>query len=276
MKFEIVPAHELSLAEQARVFTEAFAGYLIGSIELDATGLGRFLCGQGADLCYSRFVRSKSGELAGFGYINRTGNISRLAGMGTVPTARRTGAAAFLLSHLLDEAKARGDETMMLECFEQNAPALVLYHQHKFREVGRLFGWRGRGGGKSEQSDQPEKLSVLTASQMRSPLDYPELPWQISRFAMVKIPNARAFSLSGQCVVIGAPAPEPVRIHGFFGHGDNDWIAPRNALRAVLTKFPGTEFFAPQIFPEQFGPEIFEPLGFKREALNQFLMRRDL
>src|SRR5438105_240043 len=105
MKFEIVPAQDLSLAEQARVFTDAFAGYLAGSIELDATGLGRFLCAQGVDIYYSRFVRSKTGELAGFGCINRTGNISRLAGMGTVPAARRTGAAAFLLSHLLDEAK---------------------------------------------------------------------------------------------------------------------------------------------------------------------------
>src|SRR5205085_5279649 len=125
---------------------------------------------------YSRFVRSKSGELAGFGCINRTGNISRLDGMGTVPAARRTGAAAFLLSHLLDEAKARGDETMMLECFEQNAPALALYRQHKFKEAGRLFGWRGVGGGTDQGSNRLEKLSLLTASQMRTPSDYPELP----------------------------------------------------------------------------------------------------
>jgi ribosomal protein S18 acetylase RimI-like enzyme len=276
MKFEIVPAHELSLAEQAQTFTDAFAGYLIGSIELDAAGLGRFLCGQGADLCYSRFVRTKAGELASFGYINRTGPISRLAGMGTMPAARRSGAAAFLLSHLLDEAKARADETMVLECFEQNAPALALYRRHKFKEVGRLFGWRAHGGRKDQRSNQLEKLPVLTASQMRTPSDYPELPWQISRFAVVKIPAARAFAFDGASVIVGGPTPEPVRIHGFFGHRDDDWNPFRNVLRAVLAKFPGTEFFAPQIFPEQFGAEIFEPLGFKRESLNQFLMRREL
>jgi hypothetical protein len=45
---------------------------------------------------------------------------------------------------------------------------------------------------------------------------------------------------------------------------------------AVLRKFPESEFFAREIFPEEFGPKVFEPLGFKREPLNQILMRHDL
>src|SRR6266550_4712287 len=138
MDFEIVPAHELLLAEQANIFNRAFAGYLAGWSEMDAGALARFLCAQGADLCYSRFVRAK-GELAGFGYINRTGNISRLAAMGTVPEARRTGAAAHLLSQLVDESKTRGDAAMMLEVFEQNLPALALYRRYGFHELSRLF-----------------------------------------------------------------------------------------------------------------------------------------
>ncbi len=51
MSLEIVPAHELSLAEQAQVFTDAFTGYVGGSFAMDAAGLARFLCAQGADLC---------------------------------------------------------------------------------------------------------------------------------------------------------------------------------------------------------------------------------
>jgi hypothetical protein len=164
---------------------------------------------------------------------------------------------------------------MMLECFEQNPAALALYRRHQFKEVGRLFGWRAHGGN-GERSDQLKELPVLTASQMETASGYPEIPWQISRFAMAKIPNGRALALDGQCVIIGGAAPEPVRIHGFFGYRNHDWTGLRNLLRAVLTKFPDTEFFAPQIFPDQFGPEVFEPLGFKRETLNQFLMRREL
>jgi ribosomal protein S18 acetylase RimI-like enzyme len=141
MDFEIVPAHELPLAEQASIFNQAFAGYLAGSMEFDPAGFARFLCAQGADLCYSRFVREKGGIVA-FGYINRTGNISRLAGMGTIPAARRTGAAAYLVSKLVEEAKDRNDATLMLEVFEQNEPALALYRRHRFEDVSRLFGWR--------------------------------------------------------------------------------------------------------------------------------------
>jgi ribosomal protein S18 acetylase RimI-like enzyme len=277
MAFEIVPAHEISLTEQARIFTDAFHAYLIGSITGDEPGLARFLCAQGADFYYSRFVRTGANDLAGFGYINRTGNVSRLASMGIVPVARRSGAAAFLLSHLLDEAKTRGDETMMLECFEQNEPALALYRRHKFKEVGRLFGWRRKsGGGGISRSNKLEELPLLQATLMRTPSDYPELPWQISRFAVAKIPAGRAFRVDPGCVVIGSPELSPIRIHAFGGSDKNDWNPLRNVLGAVLAKFRGREFFAPQIFPEPFGTEIFQPLGFKREPLNQFLMRREL
>lgn len=45
---------------------------------MDAAGLGRFICLQGADLCYSSFARNQTG-LCGFGYIARTGDLARLA-----------------------------------------------------------------------------------------------------------------------------------------------------------------------------------------------------
>src|ERR1700720_4578236 len=119
MSFEIVPAHELPLDSQAPIFNRAFAGYLAGWADIDAAGLARLICAQGIDLCHSRFVGS-NGALAGFGYITRTANVSRLASMGVVPEGRRTGAAAFLLSHLLEEAKLGADEAIVLEVFEQN------------------------------------------------------------------------------------------------------------------------------------------------------------
>src|ERR1043166_9133143 len=106
MNFEIVPAHDVPLSDQAKVFNDAFTGYVAGSVKLDANSLAAFMCGHGVDLCYSRFARDEKGVLASFGYINRTGNVTRLAGMGTVSAARRSGAAQFLMSHLLDEAKA--------------------------------------------------------------------------------------------------------------------------------------------------------------------------
>lgn len=117
MTFEILPAHKIPLAEQVEIVNRAFRGYLAGWAEMDDAALARFISVQGADPCYSCFV-AVGGKLAGFGYISRTGNVSRLSGMGTVPEARRTGAASWLLAQLLKEARGRDDEAMILEVFE--------------------------------------------------------------------------------------------------------------------------------------------------------------
>ena len=125
MSFALVPAVDLPLAEQALVANRAFAGYIAGWADLDAAGLARFLSLQGADLFFSRFVRW-NGELAGFGYINRTGDYPRLAAMALTPAARGSGAATFLLQRLFAEAQARGDHAMILEVIEQNPRAVRL------------------------------------------------------------------------------------------------------------------------------------------------------
>ena len=275
--FEVVTADEIPLSEQAAVLNQAFAGYLAGWVPLDVAMLARFLCAQGTDLCYSRFARVQ-GSLVAFGYINRTGNISRLAGMGTVPGARRTGAAGYLLSHLLDEAKGRGDQAMLLEVFEQNSPAHALYHRHHFRELTRLFGWRRSVDTNASEAvaHSIEEISILQVGQRPSAFEFPEMPWQISRHAMLKLAVAHAFAgPDGASVVVGDMTQPVIRLHGFFS-GTPDCETLRRILTAIMAKCPNREFFAPAIFPEKFGVEIFGPLGFKREPLNQFLMRRDL
>jgi len=55
-----------------------------------------------------------------------------------------------------------------------------------------------------------------------------------------------------------------------------DWNALRDALGALLRLYPDHEFFCPAVFPDRFGEEIFQPLGFARDPLNQFLMRKNL
>jgi hypothetical protein len=50
----------------------------------------------------------------------------------------------------------------------------------------------------------------------------------------------------------------------------------REALSALLQRYPDHEFFTPSVFPEKFGQEVFQPLGFTREPLSQFPMRYDL
>lgn len=276
MTLKIIPAYEVPLAEQARVFSEAFTGYVGGSFEMDAAALARFILHQGADLFHSCFARTDAG-LSGFAYINRTGNVSRVAGMGVVPTARRAGLARRLLVHILEEAQTRGDQAMMLEVIEQNPAAHRLYVQRGFRETGRLLSWRRPANTPASESTAPlEEISLISASQLPSALEYPDLPFQISRHAIAKSAAACAFRSGDALIVMGDPEVSPVRLHALSCSNKMDWPALRATLRAVLQRYADREFFAPAVFPEQFGEEVFHPLGFARDPLGQFLMRYDL
>jgi ribosomal protein S18 acetylase RimI-like enzyme len=276
MNFEIVPAVDISLDEQARVANAAFAEYVGGWHEMDAAAIGRFLMLQGADLFYSRFVRV-NGELAGFGYITRIGNVLRLGGMAIIPSARGSGVAGYLLSHLFEEAQANRDATMMLEVIEQNPRAIALYRRHGFREITRLVGWRRPSEDGRERTGDVGALgeiAVLDALHTPTAPDYPDIPFQISRHSVAKVAKTRAFSHGTVRVIISDPETPPVRVHALFSATQN-WDELRAALDAVMRRFGGLEFFAPPVWPEEFGANVFEPLGFAREPITQFLMRRD-
>lgn len=276
MTFEIIPAYEVPMAEQAKVFSQAFTDYVGGSFEMDAASLARFIFHQGADLAFSYFMRTDAG-LAGFAYINRNGNISRVAGMGVVPAARRSGLARRLLAHLLEEAQTRGDHAMMLEVIEQNPAAHRLYAQQGFREAGHLLSWRRKANPPANESIEPlEEVSLIRASQIPSALEYPEIPWPISRHAIAKSAAKYAFRSGQKLIVVGDLEVTSVRVHALSCSDRMDWAGLRETLRGLLQRYPDREFFTPPVFPEQFGHEVFQPLGFAREPLSQFLMRYDM
>lgn len=276
MKFEITPAYDISLADQATIFNRAFSDYLVSFTEMDAAAQALFLRAHGADLCYSRFIRGND-EFGGFGYINRTSNISRLAATGVVPEARRNGMASVLLRHLIDEARSRGDEAMVLEVFEQNIPALELYRRHKFREMMRLFGWRRKPQKvDTTGTNKLELISLNVATRLPVISDFPDIPWPVSRHAVTRYHDARAYRVENMCVIIGDTTVSPTRIFTLLGYDPAKLNAARDLVARVLHEFPDNEFFVREVSPDVFADSVFAPLGFTREPLNQFLMRLDL
>lgn len=272
MKF--IPAAELSLAEQALGVNAAFANYIAGWTEMNAEALARFLMLQGADLFLSRFVETPSG-LAGMAYVNRTGEILRLGAMAVIPSARGTGAAGALLEYLCAEAKARGDASMVLEVIQQNPPAVGLYRKHGFREIGSLSAWRRA----AEETSRPfgltsDLIPTLRALQLPNYAEYPDIPWPTSRHAIARVERTRAYQIGEARIVLSATDAPAIRVHGLLCLKE-DWKALRDGLVVVMQLFPGREFFAPPVWPEDYGREVFEPLGFVRQSLSQFFMRRD-
>src|SRR4029077_21206149 len=145
----------------------------------------------------------------------------------------------------LDEAKTRKDTAMMLEVFEQNLPALALYRRYGFGEMTRLFGWRRKAEMVAQKScfSDVREISVIDASRMSSEFEFPNIPWQISRHAVLKVPGARVFGDGAACGVISDTALQHIRVHAFLV-AEQDWNALRNILTAVIQQFPNREFFA--------------------------------
>ncbi|CAN5798504.1 hypothetical protein BH20VER1_BH20VER1_28580 [soil metagenome] len=204
MNFEIVPAYDVSLGEQTQVMNAAFANYIGGWTDQDAGAFARFVVLQGTDLFYSRLIRA-DGELVGFCYFGRTGNVPRCTGMGIVPAARGSGAANYLLDHVIDEAKQRGDAAMVLEVIQQNPRAHKLYRRSGFVETDELLGWRRTAGLPLAVRAWPEIEEVDLLQVLNTPNDreYPQLPWQVTRHCAAKLPVARAYRAGAACVVLG-------------------------------------------------------------------------
>jgi GNAT superfamily N-acetyltransferase len=279
MKFEIVPAHDLSLGEQARIINDAFAGYVGGWTDMNAETFARFIYLQGTDLFYSRFIRA-DGELVGFCYFSRTADVPRCTGMGIVPAARGSGAAGYLLDRVLEEAKERGDRAMILEVIQQNPRAHALYRGRGFAEIDQLLGWRRAADLPLPGGEWPhvEEIDVLEALRTPNAQEYPQLPWQVTRHCAAKLPVARAYRAGEVCLLLGDPAATPWRVQAFFSGSPNEWRWEqlRDLLGAVISQFPQVEFFANSVFPAEFGDRIFAPLGFVQEPISQFLMRREI
>ncbi len=203
--------------------------------------------------------------------------------MGVIATARRTGVARGLLLHLLEEARARRDRMMVLEVIEQNPAACALYRREGFRKMGRFMRLASSGAGRRAGNFRHVRRARGNFDGGRQPArgrtGIPELPWAICRHAIARMISGRAYLSGRAVVVIGDPAVAgPVRIHALAAVAPNepDWAEMRKASAGVLGLHHGREFFAPPVFPEEFGTKLFAPLGFAREPLSQFLMRRDL
>lgn len=280
MRDEILPAHEFPMNRLADVFSRAYTGYIAGNFTMDVPTFARFLSQHGVDLWLSRIL-VRNGQPVGFGYINRTGDFARLASLGVVPEARRAGVGRRLTAQLLEESRERGERAMMLEVIEQNQAAHQLYLQLGFQQVDRLLGWRlGPCPAPSPPSvPTPEgfrEITPLEAAHFPNALEYPDVPWQVSRHAVAKaLPGTRAFASNDACIVFSPPETAPVRLLGLFTplQGDPAREALLPLLATVLSQFADRTWWIPAVLPESLGRAVLEPAGFMPEPLSQFLMR---
>jgi GNAT superfamily N-acetyltransferase len=132
----LVPASTLSVSELAALFNAAYHGYPV-PVMFDEPAFGRHLRRNDVDLDVSRVAITDSP--AGFALIARRGRTAWVAGMGTVPAARRSGLGDRTLTAALQAAELTGTTTVWLEVLEQNHAARALYEKLGFAASRRLL-----------------------------------------------------------------------------------------------------------------------------------------
>jgi hypothetical protein len=214
----------------------------------------------------------------GAALIARRGWTSRLAGMAIMPEARKKGVGRVLMDRLIGEARTRGEREMVLEVIEQNAPAVALYERCGFEKIRRLTGHAGNPVVESSAGDAAlEEIDARELARMVSEHGLPDLPWQISAETIAHAtPPARAYRLGPSALLISNPEAGSVGLRAIVtareARGRGGSLA---LLRAVMARFPGREWRAPALFPEEMGA-TFTAAGLVRTPLSQWQMRLPL
>ncbi|MBI5424175.1 MAG: GNAT family N-acetyltransferase [Opitutae bacterium] len=276
MAFTFPSIFDFGLEPAAQVLARGFSDYFV-SIPATPAMLLAMVRGDSVDLTASR-VAVRDGQPVGAALIARRGWTSRLAGMAIVPEARRTGVGRALMDQLLTEARARSERAMVLEVIEQNAPAVQLYEVCGFQKIRRLTGHAGRPAASAEAGDSAlEEIDPRTLAALVAEHGLPDLPWQISAETIAQAtPPALAFRLGPSALLISSPAADTIGIRAIVTERTHRGRGHSLALlRAVIAEFPGKEWRASAIFPEEMG-ETFTAAGLARTPLSQWQMSRAL
>lgn len=259
---DLTPASELSLRQLSTLFARSFEGYFVTVPDAPLLFDARVRT-EHISLEDSRVARVE-GEAVGLVLMARRGRVSRVAGMGIVPAHRNRKLGGAMLRPLMEQARARGDQRMLLEVIEQNAPALKLYERLGFQRMRRLVGFTGTlapAPAPLEEVEPVECARLLSEG----------WPWQLApaTVAGLALP-ARAFRLglavaviadvSAPTLVLRAIAVEPAA----RGKG-----AGRRLLRALAAAHPGKSLAASAIVPEGLCDRFFLGMGFTSPALTQ-------
>lgn len=266
---------DFGLEPTAEALSRGFSDYLVPIQSSPAILLG-MVRGDGVDLNVSRVI-VREGEAVGAALVARRGWTSRLAGMALAPEARKQGVGRALMAHLLAEAKARGERTMVLEVIEQNEAAVKLYAHCGFTKVRRLTGVSGPTPADLQNEVVLEEIDPRELAHAVALHGLPDLPWQISADTLATFGQPFVAYRGGpSCVLISNPAVSPVTIRAIITEPAARGRGCAAALiRAVMARHPVNEWRAAAIFPEEMSA-LWAELGLARSALTQWQMTRGL
>lgn len=262
------------LTALAEIFGQAFESYLV-PISSDPLLLAARVRQEQIDLAASLVIREPNDELTGIALIARRGDTSRLAGMGVAARWRGQGRGQALVAHVLQEARTRKDQRMVLEVIEQNTPAVRLYEKSGFVISRRLVGYEASRI--EPERAELEEVSIAEYAASVSTHGEPDLPWQLTAATCGAATLPSVAIRSGEAIALLVVTADTVIVRGIVvasscrrqGHA-------RRLLRGLAARFPDRRWVVPAIVPESLAAEFFLSNGFRRAAISQFEMAHRL
>ncbi len=218
---ELRPARELPLDELARIFTAAYADYVV-PFEVSEEQLRFMVETFDVDLDAS-CVALSDGRPVGLANLAVRGAQSWIGGVGVVPDARRQGLGRRLMEAVHEQARERGVGTVWLEVIEQNEQAHLLYQALGYE----LVRWVELGLLDVELA--PEAVAEVSASEARErmrALGAGREPWQRTDETLAHYDDLRGLVVDGAAAIFRLAADGRVVLLQLVGAED--------AARALL------------------------------------------
>jgi ribosomal protein S18 acetylase RimI-like enzyme len=272
------PVAACTTAQVADALTRSFEGYVV-PVNVSPEAYERRFRPENVDP-FASYVFFRETRPVAVVLVARRGWTSRIAAMAVAPAARGKGLGKHIMQGVIDEAVERGDQSVLLEVFEHNTPAVTLYEGLGFRPVRRLVGYHhDPGGAASEVTDTLYELDPLDFARVVAREGDPGLPCMLAAETLSgTVAPARAFHLDHRAyALIGDPGANVIPVVAFVvprAYRRNGWGT--RLMQALTARYPDKAWSIPQLVPEELAPTFFRRCGWTLMDTNQLEMDLDL
>jgi len=254
-----VAAAELPYSDLAPLFERAFANYLVPVRATPAAMEVRNRV-EHVDLFASQ-VALAGGAPVALALIARRGRRSRVAAMGVVLEARGSGVAQALLDKIIGDARARGDDSLLLECIASNERAFRLYRRAGFVTARRLVGWRA--GALVPEAQSIVEVDPAELGRVLARGDDGGLPWQLAPESLAALTAPiRGWTIDGSAFAVGSVLEQEVALRAVFTRPEHRRQGHAARLvRGLAARFAPRLLAIGPIVPEGLGSELAAHLG---------------
>jgi hypothetical protein len=209
----------------------------------------------------------------------RDGPRCRVGAMGLLPETRGSGLAQALLERVIAEASVRGDTAIELEVFAQNPRAHHLYLGFGFGDVMPLHGYTCDASAVRQAEGPAPAPAVLPLAAAADWLarQAADMPFQQSAH-LLRAPTTRgtAWQAGTALLVFDLPQDSSVLALRVVHEADAASGSLAGLVKRLAAEHPQRRLQMPALLAPHLGGDVLEQLGFVRQPLHQYLMRRAL